>query len=178
MMQRRRNGAEPSPSANQIIKKSTHHQGIRKMDEPVIVGEISFEGVEVEEESQENGREHHCMIHARAMLITAGAKRPNWRCCSHHPAYNPRLLPAGRPPAGIPPPASRLQRRQRRRIGSIHPRTPIATASHRFTFPSSQLHPPPPPRLPPTSIPSLDNDSYENCYFLFFFLPPPNPKSE
>ena len=47
------------------------------MDEPVIVGEISFEGVEVEEESQENGREHHCMIHARAMLITAGAKRPN-----------------------------------------------------------------------------------------------------
>ena len=58
------------------------------MDGPVIVGEIGFEGVEVDEESQQNGREHHCLIHARAMLITAGARRPNWRCCTHHLAYN------------------------------------------------------------------------------------------
>ena len=127
---------------------------------PVVVGEIGTQRVVVEDESQQNRGEHHCLIHKRAMLITAEARRPYWRPATHHrkdnqagqappPPLKPRLLwifsfflpfpcsPAGHCSAPAVPPSARRHSLDCYR----HPRHPLRRTAGLSPAASNQIGP-------------------------------------
>ena len=71
---------------------------------PVVVGEIGVQSIVVEEEGRQS-TEHHCLIHKRRAMLTAGARRPNWareapyldttaRASRHSPPPPPSRFPS------------------------------------------------------------------------------------